>query len=128
MDKFSLELDVEQLMLVSKAVDFFARIQTGQISEMINPYMVALPNADYTDIEKKIIDLKHSMFPELPENAHYSIRSKQLSDTVRQMIDIHEVIKFTILPPSTEEDQDNRPRRPFQWSTEKQLPTIKKVS
>lgn len=115
MTQYLLELDEDQLQLVSQALDFFARIQTGQISELVNPYMVPLPDADYKEVEALVLSLKQQMFPLLPEKAYYSIRSKHIPDTVRQMIDIYESIRFH----SGDEKQ-----KPFNWSSEKRLPKI----
>ena len=94
MSKYTLEVDSEQLKHISKALDFYARIQTGQVSELVNPYMVQLPDADYKEVDETLKTLKKRMFPELPEGAFYSIKSKHISDQTRQMIDIFEVINI----------------------------------
>ena len=54
MSKYTLEVDSEQLKHISKALDFFARIQTGQVSELVNPYMLPLPDADYKEVSNEI--------------------------------------------------------------------------
>lgn len=119
MSKYNLEVDEDQLKYITKALDFFARIQTGQLSELSNPYMVPLPEADYKDVNILLQGLKGIMYPDLPEKAYYSIRSKFVSDEIRQMIDIYEVIRYHI---DTTEDK----RKPVQWSSEKVPPKISK--
>jgi len=118
MTAYSLELDEEQLTHISKALDFYARIQMGQLSEIINPYMVSLPDANYKDVDEKIKELKLLMFPNLPYDSYYSIKAKHIDDTLRQMIDIYEVIQYTL-----EEEK----RKPINWSSEKKLPKLKKI-
>jgi len=118
---YILELDEDQLKLISKALDFYARIQTGQISELVNPYMVTLPNANYADVDEKIKELKLAMFPDLPEESHFSLRSKYIPDDVRQILDIFEVIRFNL-----SQDENERNLKPIHWSSEKKLPLLKK--
>ncbi len=117
MSKYNLEIDEDQLKYISKALDFYARINTGQLSELSNPYMITLPEADYQDIEILLKGLKKIMYPDLPENAFYSIRSKLISDEIRQIIDIYEVIRHGI-------DTTENKRKPIQWSSEKEPPKI----
>lgn len=124
---YLLEVDEEQLKHISKALDFYARIQMGQVGELVNPYMVPLPNADYTDVEIKVKDLKASMFPDLPENAYFSVKSKQIPDTIRQMVDIFEVIKHQLIIDANTAQEEIENLKPFHWSTEKELPNLRKV-
>lgn len=129
MSDYILEVDEDQLKLISKALDFYARIQTGQISEITNPYMVPLPDADYSNVEKLMCELKTVMFPNLPADAFYSIKSKQIPDEVRQMVDIYEVIRHQLILNKSDEEKTEKEKlsRPFNWSSEKQLPTIYKL-
>lgn len=127
MSKYTLEVDNEQLKHISKALDFFARIQTGQVSELVNPYMVPLPDADYKEVDVLLKDLKKQMFPELPEGAFYSIKSKYISDQVRQMIDIFEVIRHQLMMDSDNQEVVEKNIKPFHWATDKPLPVVKKV-
>jgi hypothetical protein len=127
-DNYVLELDSDQLQLISKSLDFYARIQTGQISELINPYMVPLDNADYTNVAEKVNDLKQSMFPDLPIDAHFSIKSPRMPDTIRQMVDICEVIRYGLLVTyNSTPDTENPISKPRSWSVEKNLPVLKKI-
>lgn len=124
---YILKLDKEQLQHISKALDFYARIQTGQVSELVNPYMVPLPNADYKDVSETVKTLKKHMFPDLPDGAYYSIRSKHISDAVRQMIDIYEVIRYQFLMESEEKSEEKEKQlKPVNWSSEKKLPVLRK--
>ncbi len=120
-------MDVEQLKHISKALDFYARIQTGQISELVNPYMVPLPDADYKEVDVLLKNLKKQMFPELPEGAFYSIKSKYISDQVRQMIDMFEVIRHQLMGESEIPEVLEKNVKPFHWSADKPLPSLKKV-
>ncbi len=124
MSKYTLEVDSEQLKHISKALDFYARIQTGQVSELVNPYMVQLPDADYKEVDEMLKTLKKRMFPELPEGAFYSIKSKHISDQTRQMIDIFEVIKYQIMSESDSKEVVEKNVKPFHWSVEKPLPVV----
>lgn len=126
MSNYRLLVDDSQLNHISKALDFYARIQMGQISEMVNPYMVPLPSCNYDEITPLITELKTKMFPDLPKNAYYSIKSSQLSDEVRQMVDIYEVIRFQLIADNETELKEND-MKPFNWSSEKLLPVIEKV-
>ncbi len=124
MSKYTLEVDSEQLKHISKALDFYARIQTGQVSELVNPYMVPLPDADYKEVDELLKTLKKQMFPELPEGAFYSIKSKHISDQTRQMIDIFEVIRYQLMSESDSPEVVEKNVKPFHWAAEKPLPTI----
>jgi len=121
MNKYVLEVDEEQLKYIAKTLDFFARIQTGQLSELSNPYMVTLPEADYNDVDLLLQTLKKIMYPNLPETAFYSLKSKAISDDIRQIVDIYEIIRFCI---DTKEDK----RKPIQWSSEREPPKISKIT
>ncbi len=117
MNTYTIQVDKDQIELIAKALDFFSRIQLGQISELVNPYMVPLQKADYKLVTEQLTSLKSTMFPELPENAYYSIKSKKVPDNIRQIIDIYESIKYVL---SEENDKKNL----FHWSSEKELPQI----
>lgn len=126
MSKYTLEVDSEQLKHISKALDFYARIQTGQVSELVNPYMVQLPDADYKEVDEMLKTLKKRMFPELPEGAFYSIKSKHITDQTRQIIDIFEVIRYQIMSESDSKEVVEKNVKPFHWSAEKPLPIVTK--
>lgn len=119
MSQYSIELDIEQLELIKKSLDFFARMNLGQLSELSNPYMITLPDAEYSDISEQLQNLKNTMFPNLPEKSYYSIKSKMISDDIRQVVDIFETINYAVSPEKN---------KPWHWSTEKNLPIIKKLS
>ena len=124
---YILELDEDQLKHIAKALDFYARIQTGQLSELVNPYMVPLPNSDYTDVDEKVNALKKSMFPDLPDGAYYSIKSSYIPDEVRQIIDIYEVIRYHFILNNENIDIEKEKKlKPINWSSEKTLPVLKK--
>lgn len=120
---YILEVDEDQLKHISKALDFYSKIQMGYLAELVNPYMIALPDADYALVDEKIKDLKKSMFPNLPENAYFSIRSKHIPDNIKQMVDIVDVINHQL------KIDNNVPQlnKPFHWSNEKDLPILKKA-
>lgn len=134
-NKYQITLEKEQLEVISKALDLFARVQMGQVSELTNPYLIPLPDADYSDVETKIIELKKAMFPNLPEKSYYSIKSKYISDTIRQAVDIYEVIRHQLAMDSYEppiDDPEHKPdgamyKNPFHWSSELDLPKIEKI-
>lgn len=128
METYNLELDKDQLQNILKSVDFYVRIQTGQISELVNPYMVTLPNANYSDVDTKIKELKKIMFPDLPDEAYYSIRSKYISDEIRQLLDIFEVIRYALSKDDNVDTDKERYIKPRHWSSEKDLPKVKIIN
>lgn len=128
MSKYTLEVDSEQLKHISKALDFYSRIQTGQLSELVNPYMVSLPEAEYKEVDKILKELKKQMFPNLPDGAFYSIKSKHISDSVRQMIDIFEVIRYNIITNSDNLELSDKVSKPFHWASDKPLPIVEKIN
>lgn len=132
MTNYILEATEEQFQIINKALDLFVRIQMGQISELTNPFIIPLPDADYSDVSAKIIELKKSMFPELSSDSYYSIKSKKLPDTVRQAVDIFEVIRHRLAMDNLPENTTDKPvgvqyEKPFNWSNEMPLSTITKV-
>jgi hypothetical protein len=129
MDCYQIEATKEQLELIMKALDFHSRIQMGQVSELTNPYSIPLPNTNYTKVENKIIDLKQIMFPELKEKEFYSIKSKKLSDSIRQEVDILDVIRYKLAWDTTTEENPSGSqfKPPLKWSNEMDLIKIIKV-
>ena len=135
MSKYTITLEKQQLDIITKALDFYARIQLGQVSQLTNPYLIPLPDADYSDVDNKLIELKKIMFPELPEKSYYSIKSKKIADPVRQAVDIMEVISHKLawdyyVPPKDEPQKKPEGeifKNPFHWSSDLELPTIEKV-
>jgi hypothetical protein len=131
--KYTLTLETEQLQVLVKSLDLYARIQMGQVSQLTNPYLIPLPDADYTDVEDKLLELKKAMFPELPEKSYYSIKSKKVADPVRQAVDMLEVINHRLAWDNfTPTDEHDKPvgevyKNPFHWSSEIDLPHIEKV-
>jgi hypothetical protein len=121
MENYIVELDKDQLAYISKALDFITRIQTGRIMELTNPHMISLPNANYKQLDVLLMEIKKQMFPDLTDDVFYSVKSKFVNDSVRQMIDISDVIKFTL------KDEKEKKSKPFHWFTEKPLVKIKKM-
>ena len=126
---YQLEASEAQLKLIIKALDFYSRVQMGQVSELTNPFSLPLENADYTDVDKKVSDLKQSMFPDLDSNSYYAIKSKKLPDSVRQSVDIMEVLRHRLSWDNTTEESPTgiQYQKPFQWSNELPLVSIKKI-
>lgn len=133
MSKYNLTVETDHLQVLVKALDLYARIQMGQVSQLTNPYLIPLPDADYSEVNDKIIALKKSMFPELPEKSYYSIKSKKVADTIRQAVDILEVINHKLAWDNFIPDNDHaKPigdvyKNPLHWSSELELPQIEKV-
>ena len=117
--KYNLELTETHLELIMKALDFHTRIQMGQLSELTNPYSIPLPNTDFNITDEQIYALKKEMFPELKEKELHSIKSKKLNDTIRQEVDIFEVIRYNL------SKSDDKPR-PINWSNEQTPPILMK--
>lgn len=119
--KYNLTVDSEQLQHIAKALDFYTRIQLGQLSELTNPYMLPLQDTDYETVKLLIKELKQQMFPELPEDKYHSIRSKKANDDLRQIVDIYETIRYTL---AQETKEPNNIPKPYHWSGEKDLPKL----
>jgi len=130
MSQYTLEASEAQFNLIVKALDFYSRIHMGQVSELTNPFSLPLPDADYSDVDTKVIELKKSMFPELEDREFYSIRAKKLPDDVRQAVDMLETIRYRISWDTTteEEPQGIQYKKPFHFSSEMDLAKIKKVN
>lgn len=96
MAEYSVSVSKEQLALIAKALDFYTRIQLGQVSEITNPFVINLPDADYKNVETILKELKKAMFPNLEYKEYYSVKSKLISESVRQSIDIYEAIDIAI--------------------------------
>ena len=122
MAQYNLEASDKQLELIVRALDFYSRVQMGQVSELTNPYAIPLPDADYSDVETKVSDLKKTMFPDLDEKSYYSLKSKKLPDTVRQAVDLMETINYEM----TDQVEGIKSNKPFHWSSEMDLVKIKK--
>jgi len=129
MNNYSIEANTAQLELIMKALDFYSRIQMGQISELTNPYIIQLPDADYSDVDEQLIKLKKSMFPELDARTFYSIKTKKIPDTIRQTVDILDVIRHRIAWDESKEEATTgmKYNTPIHWSNEHELIKIKKV-
>lgn len=129
MNNYSIEANTAQLELIMKALDFYSRIQMGQISELTNPYIIQLPDADYSDVDEQLIKLKKSMFPELDAKTFYSIKTKKIPDTIRQTVDILDVIRHRIAWDDSKEEKPTgmKYNKPIHWSNEYNLIKIEKV-
>ncbi len=130
MSNYQIEANESQLELIMKALDFYSRIQMGQVSELTNPYSIPLSEADYSEVETKLIELKKSMFPSLEAKTFYSIKSKNLPDNIRQSVDILDVIRHRLAWDKTTEEKPSGLQydKPMNWSNEIELIKIKKVS
>lgn len=129
MNKYTVELNSEQLELVMKALDFYSRIQMGQVSELTNPFVIQLPNADYSNVDDQLLSLKKSMFPELDAKTFYSIKTKKIPDTIRQTVDILDVMRHKLAWDNTTEEKPTgiKYNKPIHWSNEHDLIKITKV-
>ena len=126
MSNYTIEANDVQLELMMKALDFYSRIQMGQLSELTNPYIIQLPDADYSDVDEQLLKLKKSMFPELDDRTFYSIKTKKIPDTIRQTVDILDVIRYKLAWDKTLEEAPKGMKydKPPHWSNEQDLITI----
>jgi len=126
---YQLEATKDQFELILKSLDFYSRIQMGQVSELANPSIIPLPSADYAELEEKINIIKKAMFPELEEHEYFSVQSKKIPDTIKQTIDMIEVIKYQFklaMPPTATTELDiNKLKKPYHWSSEQELVKFK---
>lgn len=98
---FSLELNEEQLKIISKALDIFVQLNQGQVLSILNPYLVSFEDADYHEAKDKALELKTILFPELEELALYTIRSKKVPHEAKVAADISAVLDHTLKPSDT---------------------------
>ncbi len=130
--KYNLLVDEHQLQIIMKALDMYARIQMGQVHELSNPFTFPAAVADYSELDKKLNEVKQIMFPELENSSYYAIHSKKIPDEPRQAVDLIEVIRHQIAWDNlSEEDREKGTHpigvqydNPFHWSSEQELAEI----
>ena len=129
MNNYQIEATEAQLELIMKALDFYSRIQMGQVSELTNPFAIQLPDADYSQVDEQLLKLKKSMFPALDAKTFYSIKTKKIPDSIRQLVDILDVIRHKLAWDKLieEEPKGMQYAKPIHWSYEIDLIKIKKV-
>jgi hypothetical protein len=95
--KYNLELTEKQAQTIINALDLVGRLELGQIKEIVNPWTSPLSITPSDKIDVLIKELKKELFPELDENAYYSIYNKEhVSDSARIGYDLIQVIRHSI--------------------------------
>lgn len=96
--KYRIDLDEEQLELISKCLDMTSRMYCGQLdTNTLFPLRdIIIKNPEPTPyllyVDKPLTDLKKSLFPGLGE-AHYGIGHNEKSD---RLYDMYKQIQHTI--------------------------------
>jgi len=102
MKQYNLSLDTEQLQLIQSALDLYSRIQTGQITELLNshsgPLSLPIAQSGAHDLEPLLLKVKAKIFPELGENySSWSINSpKHVPESARIAYDTVQVIRHKL--------------------------------
>ncbi len=87
----TLELSDEQLSVISKACELYARIYMGQLEE-VAPLFTSMPEARYQELTLALKAL-NTVITEMPEQAHFGIRNERVPEVARCAYDIHQVIR-----------------------------------
>lgn len=102
MRKYTLsDLLPEQARAISNALEFYARIRTGQINEIISmfrrsiPASVKVPAENLDEAEGLLRQVKRLLFPDLSPDASYGIRSAP-DEASKTCYDIHQVIRHRL--------------------------------
>jgi len=89
---YNLKLSKKQLIVISQALESFARAKTGQFD-----YALEHVNfIGFVEARKMSENIKKLYLPELRENETYGIHQKKVSDDARIAYDIHQVIRNKI--------------------------------
>lgn len=97
--EYVLEMTEKQAEVISAALEIYARIGIGQLSEVLEHPDVTraliASRADRGELEKLMAELKASLFG-LKENASFSIMSERVNDRNRVAWDIRNVIRHRL--------------------------------
>lgn len=94
-------LTSEQAHVISDALEFYSRIRTGQIVELVRMFRytslaTCKPTpANLNKAEELLREAKQLLFPELPTDASYGIREAP-DQRARISYDIHQVIRHRL--------------------------------
>ncbi len=97
------ELSDDELRSIMSVCDIIGRVMMGQVIEILELSGMRF-NLNPVD-RPHLYNLKNLMFPELPNNGYYSVHSTEISDKVRQLFDIYQVIRHYL----SWRDEDNTP-------------------
>ncbi|BAT56567.1 hypothetical protein NOS3756_55790 (plasmid) [Nostoc sp. NIES-3756] len=86
----TLDLNNEQLAVVSKACELFARIHMGQLEEIAWLFS-SLPEERYQELTETLKEL-NTLITQMPKQSHFGIRSEQVPKIAKSAYDIHQVI------------------------------------
>lgn len=108
--KWSLEINHEQALVLKNALDFYSRIQMGQLEEVYHVAVMALnkyKSVSREDMDRAVRQLKKVLFPELMENSSHGIHSEKINDLARVAWDLQQVIRnrlaFDLHPPENDQ-------------------------
>ncbi|MBD2505114.1 hypothetical protein [Anabaena azotica] len=86
-----LDLNDEQLAVISKACELLARIHMGQLEEVAWLFS-SLPEERYQELTETLKEL-NTLITQMPKQSHFGIRSEQVPQIARSAYDIHQVIQ-----------------------------------
>ncbi|MBD2505613.1 hypothetical protein [Anabaena azotica] len=87
----TLDLNDEQLTVISKACELFARIHMGQLEEVAWLFS-SLSEERYQELTETLKEL-NTLITQMPKQAHFGIRSEQVPQIAKSAYDIHQVIQ-----------------------------------
>lgn len=87
----TLELNDEQLSVISKACEILSRIYMGQLEEVAWLFS-SLPEVRYQELAETLKGL-NSVITLMPKQAHFGIRDERVPEEARCAYDIHQVIR-----------------------------------
>lgn len=94
MKKYIIELNEVQIKELIDATDFYSRILSGQLDEILIKGIPLTKSVNRTQIKFLLKELKKEMFPELETNENYGIFNKKLEQKAKILYDIHQVARY----------------------------------
>lgn len=131
MKKFSLEINSAQAKIIVEALDFYSRIQSGQLSELTNvcsgPLQQLITIEQSEDAEQLLGPIKKILFPNL-QGQFYGITNKiDLPDSARVSYDIKRVIRGALAWDRKPEGDITVDFDKIEALSKEPLPVIKKI-
>ena len=95
MKKYSIELNERQIKEVIDATDFYSRILSGQLDDIMIKGIPLSKEINRTKVRFLLEELKREMFPELDSNESYGIYNPKLIEKAKILYDIHQTTRYT---------------------------------
>jgi hypothetical protein len=99
--EYIITVDEEQLKVINSALDFYSRVMTGQLEEIIDPVNSPLRDRlikidDREDFELCIEKMKGKVFPEAPIHGSLGIGNVNTKEEAKMAYDMYQVFRHKI--------------------------------